>query len=107
MKIPLALFPTWTRTKYNLDEHIHKGCVYLEIFKVICGPSHADRLANERLRKKLESAGFYEGPHTPGLWKYRRRPVQFSLIMDNCWVIYVGKEHIDYLINIFANIIHA
>ena len=36
--------------------------------------------------------------HTPGLWKHKRRPIQFSLIVDNFGVKYVGKEHIDYLI---------
>ena len=55
-------------------------------------------MANPRLREKLKPAGFYEVAHTPGLWKHNRRPIQFSLIVDNFGVKYVGKEHMDYLI---------
>ena len=55
-------------------------------------------MANLRLREKLKPAGFYEAAHTPGLWKHKRRPIQFSLIVDDFGVKYVGKEHMDYLI---------
>ena len=36
--------------------------------------------------------------HTPGLWRHIHRPIQFSLIVDDFGVKYVGKEHIDYLL---------
>ena len=36
---------------------------------------------------------------TPGLWKHKRRPIQFSLIVDDFGVKYVGKEHADYLLS--------
>ena len=32
------------------------------------------------------------------MWKHKRRPIQFSLIVDDFGVKYAGKEHIDYLI---------
>jgi hypothetical protein len=98
MKMPLALFPDWTRKQYDLDTKAHKGFVYREICKAIYGLPNAGRLANERLRQKLEPAGFYEVAYTPGLWKHKRRPIQFSLIVDDFGVKYVGKEHIDFLI---------
>jgi hypothetical protein len=31
MKIPLALFPEWIQTQYNLDTHTRDGFVFLEI----------------------------------------------------------------------------
>ena len=55
-------------------------------------------MGNPRLREKLKPAGFYEVAHTPGLWKHKCRPIQFSLIVDNFGVKYVGKEHMEYLI---------
>ena len=36
--------------------------------------------------------------HTPGLWRYVTRPVQFTLVVDDFGVNYVGKEHADHLI---------
>ena len=55
-------------------------------------------MANIRLREKLKPAGFYEIAHTQGLWKHTRRPIQFSLIVDDFGIKYAGKEHMDYLI---------
>ena len=96
--MPLAFFSEWTRKQHNLDEHALNGSVYWENCSVIYGLPNAGRLANIRLREKLKPAGFYEVAHTPGLWKHKRRPIQFSLIVDNFGVKYVGKEHMDYLI---------
>lgn len=31
MRIPLALFPTWTIDQYNLNKHAYKGFVYIEM----------------------------------------------------------------------------
>ena len=98
MKMPLSLFPEWTRKQYNLEEHALNGHVYWEIRSAIYGLPNAGRLANLRLREKLKPAGFYEVAHTPGLWKHRCHPIQFFPIVDDFGVKYVGKEHIDYLI---------
>ena len=96
--MPLALFPEWTRKQYNLDEHALNGHVYWGIRSAIHGLTNAGRLANLRLREKLKPAGFYEVAHTPGLWKHKRRPIQFSLVVDNVCAKYIGKEHMEYLI---------
>ena len=64
----------------------------------IYGLPNAGRLANLLLREKLKTGGFYEVAHTSGLWKHKRRPIKFSLIVDDFGVKYVGKEHMDYLI---------
>ena len=36
--------------------------------------------------------------HTPGLWRHVTRPVQFTLVVDDFGVKYVGKEHAVHLI---------
>ena len=82
MKMPLSIFPSWTRKQYNLDENALNGFVYWEIRKAIYGLPQAGMLANKQLRKHLKPAGFYEVAHTPGLWKHKRRPIQFSHIVD-------------------------
>ena len=98
MKTPLALFPSWTRKQYDLEENAHNSFMYWQICSVICGLPYSGILANLRVRENLKPSGSYEVAHTPGLWKHKRRPVQFSLIVDDFRVKYVGKEHIDYLI---------
>ena len=96
--MPLTLFPSWIRKQYNLDEKALNGFVYWKIHKAVYGLPSARRLANKQLRKRLETSGFYEVAYTPGLWKHKPRPIQFSFIVDGFGVKYVGKEHIDHLI---------
>ena len=91
MEMPLALFPSWISTQYNLEENAHSGFMYWEFCLAIYGLPDTGRLATLRLREKLKPAGFYEVSHTPGLWKHKRRPIQFFLIVDDFWVKYVGK----------------
>ena len=49
-------------------------------------------------RKRLEPHGYIEVPHTPGLWKHKTRPVQFSLVVDDFGVKYVGRDNDEHLI---------
>jgi hypothetical protein len=41
----------------------------------------------------LAKHGYYQSKYIPGLWKHEWRPVQFTLVVDNFGVKYVGKEH--------------
>jgi hypothetical protein len=98
MKFPIALFPEHIKKQYDLTTHVNKGFVYVEIRKAIYGLPQAGILANQLLRKRLAPAGYYEVAHTPGLWRHVSRPIQFSLVVDDFGVKYVGKEHADHLI---------
>ena len=97
-KMPLALFPEWTRNQYNPNEHALSGLVYWEIHSAMYRLPNAGGLANLRLRKKFKPEGFCEVAHTPGLQKRRCHSIQFFLIVDDFGVKYIGKEHMDYLI---------
>ena len=97
MKIPLALFPEWTKKQYNLDTHIWDRFVFLEIWRAVWGLPQAGILANKLLRKWLKSHGYYECVNTPGLWRHATRPITFSLVVDDFGIKYVGKEHSDHL----------
>ena len=98
MKMPLSVFPRHVRDQYNLETHAKNGFVYLEIRRAIYGLPQAGILANKLLRERLEPEGYYEVTHTPGLWKHVSRPVQFSLVVDDFGVKYVGKKHADHLL---------
>ena len=38
--------------------------------------------AHRKLAKMLNDADFYCAEHTPGLWKHRTHPKQFSVVVD-------------------------
>jgi hypothetical protein len=98
MKMPLSLFPSWTRKQYNLEKHAKNGFVYIEMRRAIWGLTQAGILANKLLRKRLLPHGYYECRHTPGLWRHLTRPISFTLVVNDFGVIYVGQEHIEHLI---------
>jgi hypothetical protein len=64
------------------------------------GLPQAGIIANKLLKKCLAEQGHYELPHTPGLWRHKHRPVQFTLVVvvDNFGIKYVGKEHLEHLL---------
>ena len=98
MKMPLKVFPQHTIEQYNLINKAKNGFVYLEIRRAIYGLPCSGALANKLLRERLDPAGYYEVPHTPGLWRHKTRPIEFSLVVDDFGVKYVGKEHAEHLI---------
>jgi hypothetical protein len=55
-------------------------------------------LANKFLRKQLAPHGYCECVNTPRHWKHTTRPINFSLIVDDFGIKYVGKEHAEHLI---------
>ena len=100
MAIPLHLFPQHTIDQYNLRTHAKDGKVYVKIRKAIYGLPQAGILANKLLRERLCPHGYYEVPHTPGLWKHIARPISFTLVVDDFGIKYVGREHVEHLLNV-------
>ncbi len=72
--------------------------VHIEMRKAIYGLPQAGILANKRLRRKLEPHGYLEHENTPGLWYHKTRPISFTLVVNDFGFKYVGKEHVDHLI---------
>ena len=60
-------------------------------------------MANEQLKRFLAPHGYYEVTQTPGLWKHKTRPIQFTLVVDDFRVKYVGKEHVHHLLGILRD----
>ena len=61
------------------------------------GLPQAGILSNKLLRKRLAQDGYFELPHTPGLWKHVCRPVWFTLVVDDFGVKYIGRENAEHL----------
>ena len=71
----------------------------MEIRKGIYGLLQAGMLANNLLKKRLTKSGYFEVPHTPGLWKHITRPIHFTLVVDDFGIKYEGEEHAKHLLS--------
>jgi hypothetical protein len=99
MRMPLRIIPEQLIEQYDLRSKAKNGFVYMEIRRAMYGLPQAGILANKLLKERLAKHGYYEVTHTPGLWKHISRPVQFTLVVDDFGIKYVGKEHADHLLN--------
>lgn len=54
------------------------------------------------LEKRLNTHGYFQSKLVPGLWSHEWRPIQFTLVVDDFGVKYVGKEHAEHLQAVIA-----
>jgi hypothetical protein len=57
----------------------------------------ASILAKKLLKERLARHGYFDQPHTPGLWKHVTRLVWFNLCVDNLGIKYIGCKHLQHL----------
>ncbi len=70
-----------------------RTAVYCEIRKGMYGLPQVGIIAQELLVTRLKEHGYMQSETTPGLWKHEWRPIEFSLVVDDFGVRYIGKEH--------------
>ena len=97
MKVPAANVPTEILDFYDAHHLIEDGFIYVQVHGGMYGLPHAGKLANEDLEEFLEPHGYYQAPHTAGLWLHKTRPISFTLIVDDFGVKYVDKADADHL----------
>ena len=100
VRIKISDIPAEFILEYKLEGRDRDGWIYFEIRQGCYGLPQAGILANNLLRSRLVSKGFYEAESTPGLWRHKWRPLQFCLIVDDFGVEYVGIEHFNFLLDI-------
>jgi hypothetical protein len=61
-------------------------------------------VANQKLTKHLAKYGYTPTNHTTGLWKYKQCPITFSLVVNNFGVKYIGKAHVQYLLDAIGDL---
>jgi hypothetical protein len=76
------------------DDHIH-----CEIQKGMYGLPQVGIIVQELLADSLRQHGYTQSKTTPGLWLHETRPIQFSLVVDDFGVKYLGKENALHLLN--------
>ena len=69
------------------------GSIYIEANKGVYRLLQDGLLSNELLERRLNKHGYRQSKLVPGLWKHDWRHVQFTLVVDDFGVKYVGKEH--------------
>jgi hypothetical protein len=99
MRIPIKLTPQEIIVQYNLLPLVLDGHVYIEVQKGMYVLPQAGILANQLLARSLAIHGYHQTKFTPGLWRHVTHPIQFTLVVDDFGVQYVGKEHAQHLID--------
>ena len=99
VRIHLKDIPQELITEYNLTTHARNGWVYFRMCKGMYGLPQAGKLANDLLRKRLDTKGYYEDATTLGLWLHKWRPVIFCLTADDFGIEYVGKQQAQHLLS--------
>ena len=64
------------------------------------GLPQAGLLTNELLEKRLNAHGYHQSKLVPGLWNHIWRPLQFTLVVDDFGIKYVGQEHPQHLLSV-------
>jgi hypothetical protein len=91
MRIPIKLITQEIIVQYNLLPLVSDGHSYIEAKKCMYGLSQAGILANQLLARRLAIHGYHKTEFTRGLWHHVTRPIQFTLVVDDFGVQYVGK----------------
>ncbi len=99
MRISTEVIPESVMDYYKLHDKVHNGFVYVRISGGMYGLKQAGRIANDALCERLDDIGYHQCRHTPGLFVHESRPIAFSLVVDDFFVGYVGKEHAEHLLH--------
>jgi hypothetical protein len=99
----LSIIPDEIIAKYNLQAISVDGWVYIEIRKGMYGLKQAALFENQLLQKRLEPYGYYPARHTTCLWLHTKKPIAFTLVVDDFGVKYVVKENAHHLCNALIN----
>jgi hypothetical protein len=100
IQMKLSDIPDKVIEEYKLREKATKnGSIYIKAKLGMYGLPQSGILANKLLEKRLNKHGYQQSKLVPGLWKHDTRPIQFTLVVDDFGVKYVGEEHAQHLKN--------
>ena len=94
IRINIWDIPDQTINEYSLKEKMTlNGSIYIRADRGVYGLPQRGLLENKLLEKRLNKQEYWQSKLVPSLWKHDWRPVQFTLVVDDFGVMYVGKEH--------------
>jgi hypothetical protein len=90
----LSNIPDEIINEYKLrNKTTPSGSIYIVANRGMYGLPQSGLIANKHLEKRLNKHGYRQSKLVPGLWGHDTRPIQFTLVVDDFGVKYVGKEH--------------
>ncbi|KAL7482246.1 hypothetical protein ACHAW6_007925 [Cyclotella cf. meneghiniana] len=73
----------------------------MSLYNLTCTDFHRQgSFPNVLLEKRLNTHGYHQSKLVPGLWSHNWCPIQFTLVVDNFGIKYVGKEHPQHLLTV-------
>jgi hypothetical protein len=98
MHMKLSDIPDEVIEKYKLKEKATSdGSIYIKANQGMYGLPESGLLANELLEKQFNKHGYRQSKLVPGLWRHDTWSVQFTLVVDDFRVKYIGEEHANHL----------
>ena len=99
LKLKLSDIPSEIIKIYNIkDKATADGSIYVDIRKGMYGLPQARLTVKELLKKRLAKHEYSQSKLVPGLWSHEWRTIQFTMVVDDFGVKYVGKENSEHLI---------
>jgi hypothetical protein len=98
MRIPTKLIQHKIIEQYNLLPLVSDGHIYIEVQKGMYDLPQAGIISNQLLARRLAIHGYHQTKFMPRLWRHVTRPIQFTLVVDDFGVQYVGAAHAQHLI---------
>jgi hypothetical protein len=100
IQMKLSDTPNGEIEEYKFKEKaIKNGSIYIRAKRGMYGLPQSGLLANKFLEKQLNKHGYQQSKLVPGHWKHDTRPIQFTFVVNNFGVKYVGEEHAHHLKN--------
>ena len=78
VRIKLLDIPQEFIEEYDLTPLVQNGWIYFEILCGCYGLPQRGKISNDLLHTSLKKAGYYEESTTPGIWRHKWCPIQFS-----------------------------
>ncbi|KAL7481030.1 hypothetical protein ACHAW6_006706, partial [Cyclotella cf. meneghiniana] len=101
VRMHLSDFPEDVIKQYNLTDLANKdGMVFVEIRRGMYGLPQAGLLAQELLEQRLIKNGYFQSTRTPRLWTHKWLAVQFTLVVNDFGIKYMGEDNLQHLSSI-------
>jgi len=73
------------------------GCVYFTVMRGMYGLPQLGSNSHDELEEHLNKEGYFKSLLVPALWKHKKRPTQFVLVVDDFGIKYFTKDNLDHL----------
>ena len=99
MWVPVKMLPDEVMEKYQLHNLVVNGRIFTDITCSMYRLPQYGWIAYDKLIKNLALFGCHPVKRMPVLWKHKKRPINFCLVVDDFGVKYVSHKNTEHLAN--------